>query len=184
MQFVIVGTGGQGILFASKALGYIAMGKGDSVVGSEVHGMAQRGGSVVSHFKVGQYSSPLVKVGEADVLLAFDQNEAVRNLHYLRDGGHLVVNLYDREAFGNLKLKGVLNRRELVVHGVEGYSILKEHMGGRFIFLNVLILGAMCGAAVGGVSLEDMKRAIGDLAPARFVEENLSVLQLGYDAVR
>ncbi|MEA3284675.1 MAG: 2-oxoacid:acceptor oxidoreductase family protein [Synergistota bacterium] len=184
MQFVIVGTGGQGILFASKALGHIAMEKGRSVVGSEVHGMAQRGGSVVSHFKVGEYLSPLVKVGEADVLLAFDQNEAVRNLHYLRDGGTLVVNLYDPEAFRNDRLQRSLERRNVEVHPIGGYSILKEHMGGRFLFLNVLILGAMCGAGVGGVSVDEMNQAIRDLAPARFVEENLKVLKLGYEAAR
>ncbi|EFC90354.1 pyruvate ferredoxin/flavodoxin oxidoreductase [Dethiosulfovibrio peptidovorans DSM 11002] len=184
MQFVIVGTGGQGILFASKALGHIAMEKGRSVVGSEVHGMAQRGGSVVSHFKVGEYLSPLVKVGEADVLLAFDQNEAVRNLHYLRDGGTLVVNLYDPKAFQNDRLQSSLDRRKIEVHPIEGYSILKEHMGGRFLFLNVLILGAMCGAGVGGVSVDEMNQAISDLAPPRFVEENLKVLKLGHEAAR
>jgi len=77
MQYVIVGIGGQGILFSSRVLGHIAMSKGETVIGSEVHGMAQRGGSVISHFKIGDYSSPLVKAGEADTLLAFDQNEAL-----------------------------------------------------------------------------------------------------------
>jgi len=79
MQYIIAGIGGQGILFSSKVLGHIALSKGINVIGSEVHGMSQRGGSVISHYKTGDYSSPLVEKGEADVLLAFDQTEALRN---------------------------------------------------------------------------------------------------------
>lgn len=180
MQFVIVGTGGQGILFASKALGYVAMEKGQSIVGSEVHGMAQRGGSVVSHFKVGRYLSPLVKVGEADVLLAFDQNEAVRNMHFLKDGGNLVVNLYDPVAFENEKLWNYIKKHGIKVHKLEGYSILKDHMEGKFLFLNVLMLGAMSGAGVGGVSMEEVRKAVQELSPSRFAQANLKVLDLGY----
>lgn len=182
MQFVIVGTGGQGILFASKVLGHVAMERDDRIVGSEVHGMAQRGGSVISYFKIGDYLSPLVKVGDADVLIAFDQNEAVRNLHYLKEDGHLVVNLYDPEVFSNDKLSTYINNRKLNVHSMEGYEILKKHMEGNFLFLNVLILGAMCGAGVGGVSIEDVKSAVKALSPARFVDTNLKVLDLGYEA--
>ena len=63
MQSVIVGVGGQGIVFASKVLGHIALKRGEPVVGSEVHGMSQRGGSVISHFKIGAYKSPLVRKG-------------------------------------------------------------------------------------------------------------------------
>lgn len=183
MQFVIVGTGGQGILFASKALGHVAMEKGQSIVGSEVHGMAQRGGSVVSHFKVGDYLSPLVKAGEADVLLAFDQNEAVRNMHFLKDGGDLVVNLFDPEAFKNPKLGSYVKKHGIKIHKLEGYSILKEHMEGKFLFLNVLMLGAMSGAGVGGVSIEEIRHAVQALSPSRFSEANLKVLDLGYGAM-
>ncbi len=182
MQCVIVGTGGQGILFASKVMGHIAMEKGQSVVGSEVHGMAQRGGSVVSHFKVGNYLSPMVKAGEADLVLAFDQNEAVRNVHFLRDGGDLVVNLYDPEAFKNPKFQSYIAKHGIKVHSMEGYSILKEHMGGKFLFLNVLILGAMCGSSVESGSIEEVRKAVEELSPPRFVQDNLKVLELGYAA--
>nr|WP_321500143.1 2-oxoacid:acceptor oxidoreductase family protein [uncultured Dethiosulfovibrio sp.] len=182
MQCVIVGTGGQGILFASKVMGHIAMGKGQSVVGSEVHGMAQRGGSVVSHFKVGDYLSPMVKAGEADLLLAFDQKEAVRNIHFLKDGGDLVVNLYDPEAFKNRRLQSYIEKHSIKVHSVEGYSLLKEHMGGKFLFLNVLILGAMSGSSVESGSIEEVRKAVEELSPPRFVQDNLKVLDLGYEA--
>ena len=125
MQYVIVGIGGQGILFSSRVLGHIALSKGERVVGSEVHGMAQRGGSVISHFKVGDYNSPLVKAGEADVLLAFDQNEAVRSMHFLREGGHAVVNTHDSSFADNAPLKSWLSRRGAKLHTIKGYDILK-----------------------------------------------------------
>ncbi|MDR3231350.1 MAG: 2-oxoacid:acceptor oxidoreductase family protein, partial [Synergistaceae bacterium] len=95
MQYIIVGVGGQGILFTSRVLGKIAIDRGLPVIGSEVHGMAQRGGSVISHFSVGDYSGPLVTAGRADVVMAFDQNEGIRNLAFLRDGGTFVVNMND-----------------------------------------------------------------------------------------
>lgn len=184
MQYVIVGIGGQGILFSSRVLGHIALSRGEKVIGSEVHGMAQRGGSVISHFKVGDYNSPLVKAGEADVLLAFDQNEAVRNLHFLKKGGHAVINTHQASFMDNPSLKSWLGEKGARLHTIMGYEILKEHMGGRFLFLNVLILGAMCGAKLGAVSIDEVRGSISKLAPARFVEDNLKAVSLGYEGIR
>jgi len=183
MQYVIVGIGGQGILFSSRVLGHIALSRGERVIGSEVHGMAQRGGSVISHFKIGKYSSPLVKAKEADVLLAFDQNEAIRNLHFLKRGGKAIVNVNAPEAFENESLKQFLKGRNIELYLIKGYEILKEHMNGKFLFLNVLILGAMCGAGISNVTIEEVKKAIEDLAPPKHVEANLKVVDLGYGAM-
>jgi len=184
MQFIIVGIGGQGILFTSRVLGHIALKKGQKVVGSEVHGMSQRGGSVISHYKIGEYNSPLVQKGEADILLAFDQMEGLRNYDFLRQGGSAVVNVHDPEHFENEGLKAFFKERKISLHRMKGYEILKEHMKGNFLFLNVLILGAMCGADLGGVSLDEVKEAVSELAPSRFVEANLKVLDLGYQAIK
>lgn len=183
MQYVIVGIGGQGILFASKVLGAIAMNNGQHVMGSEVHGMAQRGGSVVSHFKTGEYASPLVRAGGADLLLAFDQNEGARNLHFLREGGAFVVNVHDAPMFANPKLDAFLKERRISVFALEGYRLLKEHMGGNFLFLNVLLMGGMCGAGVGAPSFEEASEAVKRLSPAKFEEANMKVLKLGYEAI-
>lgn len=183
MQYIIVGTGGQGVLFSSRVLGHIAIARGENVQGSEVHGMAQRGGSVVSHFKVGDYASPLVTEGQADVLLAFDQNEAARSISFLRPGGVLVVNLHDLESWDNEPLQSWLKEKEIQVLPMMGYDILKEHMGGKFLFMNVLILGALCGSDNGGVTLDEVLKAVGELAPAKFKDDNLKVVQLGYEAV-
>ena len=182
MQYVIVGIGGQGILFTSKVLGKIALDRGAEAIGSEVHGMAQRGGSVVSHFKMGSYQSPLVQAGEADVLLAFDQNEGIRNLHFLKDGGSFVVNIHDEKAFKNPNLREYLQKRNIKVHSVKGYDLLREHMGGNFLFLNVLLAGAMCASGVTDLSFDEVAAAVKDLSPTKFEDANRKVLQLGYEA--
>ncbi len=90
---IISGVGGQGILLAGEVLSTAAMEAGFDVKKSEVHGMAQRGGSVVAHVRFGEkVYSPLVKTGEADFILAFERLEALRYLPLLRPGGKVVVN--------------------------------------------------------------------------------------------
>lgn len=93
-NILIVGVGGQGTLLASVLLGNLALTKGYDVKLSEVHGMAQRGGSVVTHVKIseGTVSSPLIEKGDADVIIAFEELEAFRWLPYLKKGGSMYVN--------------------------------------------------------------------------------------------
>lgn len=182
MQYIIVGVGGQGILFTSRVLGKIAIDGGLPVVGSEVHGMAQRGGSVISHFKVGDYSGPLVTTGRADVVMAFDQNEGIRNLAFLRDGGTFVVNVNDSDAFENARLKKYLTDKKIRVCAFPGFEILNEHMKGNYLFLNVLILGAASGAGVRGFEREQVVAALKELAPPKHLDFNLKVFELGVQA--
>jgi indolepyruvate ferredoxin oxidoreductase beta subunit len=182
MQYIIVGIGGQGILFTSKVLGKIAIDKGLPVVGSEVHGMAQRGGSVISHFKVGTYRGPLVTEGHADVVMAFDQNEGIRNLGFLREGGTFLVNTIDPQAFENKHLVKYLADRKIDTCRFAGYDILNRHMNGNLLFLNVLILGAACGMKIEGFEEDNVTAALKELAPPKHLEANLKVLQLGIQA--
>ena len=180
MQYIIVGLGGQGILFTSRVLGHIAVSRGEHVMGSEVHGMAQRGGSVISHFKVGEYDSPLVLAGAADLLVAFDQNEGIRNLHFLRSGAKAILNIHAPESLENPHLKNFIAGRGIEVFGIPGYDILREKMEGRFLFMNVLMLGAMCGAGAGNVSIDEIRETVEKLAPAKFKADNLKAVELGY----
>jgi len=179
MQYVICGIGGQGILFATKVLGHVALARGEHVTGSEVHGMSQRGGSVISHFKTGDNESPLVCAGKADVLLAFDQKEALRNYHFLRPGGCAVVNAEEPESLAQPDLSQFFEAMSLDMVSVPGYDILKKEMGGRFLFLNSLMLGALCSAPGSGVSPGDAREAVGDLSPKRFRNDNLQAFDLG-----
>lgn len=93
-NILIVGVGGQGTLLASVLLGNLALSKGYDVKLSEVHGMAQRGGSVVTHVKISEegVASPLIEEGDADVIIAFEELEAYRWLPYLKKGGAMYVN--------------------------------------------------------------------------------------------
>ena len=90
---MIVGVGGQGSLLASKLLGNVLMAQGHDVKVSEVHGMSQRGGSVVTYVRYGdRVYSPIVARGEADAIVSFERLEAARWLPYLKQGGRLIVN--------------------------------------------------------------------------------------------
>ena len=93
-NILIVGVGGQGTLLASVLLGNLALDKGYDVKLSELHGMAQRGGSVVTHVKISEdiVNSPLIEQGDADIIIAFEELEAYRWLPYLKKGGTMYVN--------------------------------------------------------------------------------------------
>jgi indolepyruvate ferredoxin oxidoreductase beta subunit len=89
---LIVGIGGQGVILASNVLGEACIAEGITVRCSETHGMAQRGGSVESHVRIGEKYSPLIPPGTADLILAFELLEALRYRHYLREGGTILAN--------------------------------------------------------------------------------------------
>ena len=92
-NIMIVGVGGQGTLLASKLLGYVLMQQGYDVKVSEVHGMSQRGGSVVTYVRFGdKVYSPVIDKGEADYILSFEKLEALRWLEYLKTGGQIITN--------------------------------------------------------------------------------------------
>ena len=92
-NIMIVGVGGQGTLLASKLLGAVLLGRGYDVKVSEVHGMSQRGGSVVTYVRWGdRVYSPVIDEGEADIILSFELLEAARYLRFLKKGGRIIVN--------------------------------------------------------------------------------------------
>jgi indolepyruvate ferredoxin oxidoreductase beta subunit len=91
-QILVGGVGGQGVLFVTSLLAEAAIRKNLSVFTSETHGMAQRGGTVVSHLKVGDFSSPMIRPGRADVLLALKQESIAHHMAFLRADAWIVVN--------------------------------------------------------------------------------------------
>jgi indolepyruvate ferredoxin oxidoreductase beta subunit len=94
-KLVVAGLGGQGVVFTTRLLAQTAVALGQPVMVSEVHGMSQRGGSVISHLKIGGSEAPLIRRGTADLLLALAPDEALRNLVFLRRGGVAFVNAED-----------------------------------------------------------------------------------------
>jgi indolepyruvate ferredoxin oxidoreductase beta subunit len=96
-DLLVTGVGGQGVILASNIIGEVALAAGYDVKKTDTLGMAQRGGSVVSHVRLGRgVSSPLIKAGEVDIMLAFEKLEAARWVHYLRPGAVAIVNGYAR----------------------------------------------------------------------------------------
>jgi len=91
-QIIISGVGGQGVLFITRLLAEAAINKGMPVITSETHGMAQRGGTVVSHLKVGDFNSPLIRPAQADGLIALKAESVAAHGAYVRDGGWIVAN--------------------------------------------------------------------------------------------
>lgn len=92
LKIIVAGLGGQGVVFLTRLLSQAAVTLGHRVMVSETHGMSQRGGSVISHLKIGGSEAPLIRRGTADLLLAMEPDEAVRNLTFLRQGGTAFVN--------------------------------------------------------------------------------------------
>lgn len=182
---MIVGVGGQGTLLASRILGDAMMDQGYDVKVSEVHGMSQRGGSVVTYVRFGdKVFSPVIETGEADVVLAFEQLEAARFLPYLKEGGTVVTSTqqidpmpvvtgameYPQGLLEEMKEKGVK------VLAVDALALAEE--AGSSKAVNVVLIGAM--ARHLGVEKEIWLNAVKRCVPEKFLDLNLKAFELGY----
>lgn len=147
---MIVGVGGQGTLLASRILGNVVVEEGYDVKMSEVHGMAQRGGSVVTYVKYGDaVYSPIISEGEADIILSFEELEAYRYLPYLKKGGTLIVNAQEIDPMP--VITGVAQYPEQIVKklkdkadgviAVDALALANE--AGNSKAVNVVLLGVL-----------------------------------------
>lgn len=174
LKLIIAGIGGQGVICATKVLSQAAMARGERVLASENHGMSQRGGSVMSHLKIGGSDAPLIRRGTADALIAFDRVEAIRNLPFLRAGGSVVVNSTD-----GLEpvVMARLNELGIGVHTLNADAYAREL--GSAAAANLVLLGLAAAHGALGLALEDLQGAVRALGPARAVELNLKALETG-----
>lgn len=184
-NIMIVGVGGQGTLLASRILGNVAIGEGYDVKLSEVHGMSQRGGSVVTYVKYGEkVYSPIIDEGEADIILAFEMLEAYRALPYLKKDGVMIANTQkidpmpviigaaeypeDIEAKMSQKVK---------LQAVDALELAKE--AGNIKAVNVVLIGVM--AKNTEIPYEKWVETIKKTVPEKFLEVNLKAFELGYN---
>ncbi len=183
---LLCGVGGQGTVLASKLIAFAAMEKGESVRTSETIGMSQRGGCVVSHVRAGEeICSPMLPKGSADVIIAFEPAEAVRNISYLKKGGTVIVNkkavkpvtasltgsAYDgSEALEYLKA----NVSDLRI--IDGDDIC-ERCGSPKV-LNIALLAAAAKSGALGMTVDELKNAIVKRIPERFHAINLKAVEL------
>ncbi len=182
---MIVGVGGQGTLLASRLLGAALLNSGFEVKVSEVHGMSQRGGSVVTYVKYGdEVSSPIVGPGEADLILAFEQLEAARWLPYLKTDGNIIANTQKIDpmpvVIGTAVYPdGVLEAIEktgVKLTSIDALSLAVE--AGSPKAVNVVLIGVM--ASKMDLPKETWIEAIKQTVPEKFLEMNLKAFELGY----
>jgi indolepyruvate ferredoxin oxidoreductase beta subunit len=186
-SIVIVGVGGQGTLLASRILGRLAAELGLDVKVSEVHGMSQRGGSVITHVRMGEnVRSPLVESAGADYLIAFEQLEALRALPYLKKDGKLIVNAQKIAPMpvitGSVAYpEGILSALEsrLKTHVLDALAL--AHKAGDARCVNLAMLGAMC--RLSGTDRALWEKAIRACIAQRMIDVNLRAFELGYEGV-
>ncbi len=186
LNIMVVGVGGQGTLLTSRIIGKTALEQGFDVKLSEVHGMAQRGGSVVTFVRFGdKVSEPVVEEGDVDVLISFERLEALRYAHFLKKDGVLIVNdtridpmtvvigasSYPENIIENLK-------KEHTVHSIDGGKIALEL--GNSKVLNSVVLGVA--AKYIGFTEQDWLGMIEKTVPPKTIDLNKKAFIAGYNS--
>ena len=186
-NIMIVGVGGQGSLLASKLLGRILLTKGYDIKVSEVHGMSQRGGSVVTYVRYGdKVYSPVIDKGQADYIVSFELLEAARWTEYLKPNGKIIVNTqqinpmpviigaaqYPQDLVGKMKESG------LDVDAFDALSLAEQ--AGSTKAVNIVLMGHL--SRYFDFSEEEWLEAIEKSVPAKFLELNKNAFTLGRNA--
>ena len=185
INIMLVGVGGQGTLLASRVLGNVALKQSYDVKVSEVHGMSQRGGSVVTYVKFGgKVHSPLIEKGEADIIIAFEQLEALRWIEYLRENGKLIINEQRIDPMpviiGNAKypeniiekIKGKISN----TISIDAIGIAKSC--GNIKAANIVLVGVM--AASTEIAKDIWVEAMKEIIPPKLMDFNLKAFESGY----
>ena len=183
-NIMIVGVGGQGSLLASKLLGHLLLTQGYDVKVSEVHGMSQRGGSVVTYVRFGdRVYSPIIDAGEADFIVSFEQLEAARYLPYLREGGKLISNSQQMDPMP------VITGATVYPENIEGRiadlgvdadifdALTLARAAGSAKAVNIVLLGRF--SRYFDFSAEAWDAALHDVIPAKFLAMNLKAFESG-----
>ena len=184
-NIMIVGVGGQGTLLASKLLGYVLMQQGYDVKVSEVHGMSQRGGSVVTYVRFGdKVYSPVIDKGEADYILSFEKLEALRWIEYLKIGGQIITNTQEVDPMP--VITGAMQYPDNIIEKLESagakvdakdfLSIAEE--AGSAKAVNIVLMGRLSDYFK-DIPYEVWDKAIDEIVPEKYRELNHKALKLG-----
>jgi len=192
-NMVLAGVGGQGILLAAEILGTAAVREGFDVRVSEVHGMAQRGGSVVSMVRIGEkVFSSLILEGEADVVLGFEPIETLRNVRYASEKTVIMIG-DERIPPPALTLKGesypkidvILEKLKFFSKRIVPVEASKlAHKAGSPLVQNVVMLGALAATERAPVKKESLMEALKELVPTKYLNVNVKAFELGYQYVK
>ena len=186
-NIMIVGVGGQGSLLASKLLGRMLLQKGYDIKVSEVHGMSQRGGSVVTYVRFGdKVYSPVIDKGEADFIVSFEQLEAARWTEYLKPGGKIVVNTQKISPMPVITgvaeypqgLTEQMTTAGLDVDAIDALALAEQ--AGSAKAVNIVLMGHL--SRYFDFAEEEWMDAIEKSVPAKFLELNKTAFSLGRNA--
>ena len=183
-NIMIVGVGGQGTLLASKLLGKLLLGKGYDVKVSEVHGMSQRGGSVVTYVRYGdKVYSPVIDKGEADVIISFEMLEAARWVEYLKPDGVIITNTQQVNPMP--VIIGAQEYPENLVEKIKGLGIKLDALdalslaekAGNSKAVNIVLMGRL--SKLFDFTEEEWNIALEQSVPEKFLELNKKAFALG-----
>ena len=188
----LAGVGGQGVLLISNIIGAACVKHGLDVLSSEVHGMAQRGGVVLSTVRIGEVYSPMIADGEADVLLAFEPVEAARATEVVSKRTEVVVNTRPIVPFTvgvwgqkyppvEEVLKALQAMAKKVV-AIDAEELAKE--AGNKVTTNIVMLGALMGRDIVPIPQEIVRETVSLKVPKKFLDLNLKAFDLGYKATK
>ncbi len=186
-NILIVGVGGQGTLLASKLMGKCFMEMGYDVKVSEVHGMSQRGGSVVTYVRYGdKVFSPVIEKGEADIIISFEQLESARWLPYLKKGGVIISSTQRIDPMPVImgkaeypeEILGKITDKNVKIVSLDALSLALE--AGTAKCANIVLLGAAVPYL--GIEKEIWVETIKSTVPPKTIETNLKAFELGYNA--
>ncbi len=190
LDTVFSGVGGQGVVVLSDIYCEAAMLDGFDVAKAEIHGMAQRGGSVVAYARIGdKVESPLIETGKADVLVGFEMLETARAVPMLKKNGNIIVNM--KYIPPNCSVLGVkpkkteellqILRSKAKVHKVDGVGIAEKL--GNLLVVNTILLGALSALPNVPVKQEAFQQAIADRIKEKYINLNLKAFELGRKSV-
>lgn len=183
VNILIVGVGGQGTILASRILAHVAQNIAKDVKVSEIHGMSQRGGSVVTQVRYGdKVYAPVIAEGTSDIIIGFEKLEALRWAKYLKKGGKMVVN--DQEIDPMPVIMGVADYPQEIYASFEGEELLKvpaldmAREAGNQKATNVVLLGALAKSL--GHEADVWEEALRSTVPEKFLDLNLKAFRMGY----
>ncbi|MFC1910098.1 indolepyruvate ferredoxin oxidoreductase subunit beta [Chloroflexota bacterium] len=191
-NIIICGVGGQGIILMSELLGHAAVQDNLGVHGSEVLGMAQRGGSVFSNIRIGEkIYAPMTPQGKCDIMVAVEPSEALRYIKELSDSSLVVINTRDIKPFtvalgqsGYPEMDVIIEKVKMITSNIitlDAVTLAQE--AGNILTTNTVMLGALFGSGGVPVKLETIKEVIGKRVPPKAIEANLKAFDLGYEVV-
>ena len=177
VQIILAGIGGQGILFSSKIFSELGLKLGLDIMGSETHGMSQRGGSVVAHLKLGHFQSPMIRAGTADILYSFEESETYRNLKFLRCGGMCFVNLASVDQF-DTKVLNYLKKKEIKFRAFDASGAALKI--GSILVANIVLISYSVGTGLDPFKYEDLRYVLELVSRKKNLKINLKALDAGY----